>query len=140
MSRGILPFEPTSKGLAEAIEEYASGTRYLFGVNCRFAADKKTVTINDAVAMHLYRIVQEAVNNVIKHAKASDVTIALTVTEGRTILSIRDNGIGLAPGWDDRGGLGIRIMRYRAKSIGADFDVRNAPGGGMIVTCSLNEA
>jgi len=140
LSRGILPFEPTSKGLAEAIENYASGTRYLFGVNCRFTADAKALTIDDTVAIHLYRIVQEAVNNVVKHAKASEITIALTASQGRTILSIRDNGIGLAPGWDNCGGLGIRIMRYRADSINADFDVRNAPGGGTIAVCIVNKS
>jgi len=140
LSRGILPFEPTSSGLAEAIENYASGTRYLFGVNCRFTTDGKALAIDDASAIHLYRIVQEAVNNAVKHAKASEVLIAIAATEERTTLSIRDNGVGLVPGWDERGGLGIRIMRYRAESIGAEFDLRNAPGGGTVAVCTLNKA
>ena len=69
-------------------------------------------------ATHLYRIAQEAIHNALKHSQASHIHVALSDDEGRISLTIRDDGVGIARDPFD-GGMGLRIMRYRADLLGA---------------------
>jgi signal transduction histidine kinase len=94
----------------------------------------------------LYRIVQEALNNVVKHAHARHVKITLRVVDGSTYLTVHDDGqgfalepTGAADGVRSRalGGFGLRIMRERAKALGGRVDVISAPGQGTIVDVRL---
>jgi signal transduction histidine kinase len=84
----------------------------------------------------LYRIVQEALNNVIAHAQATQVTIPLSADAHRLTLTVTDDGVGLPDGADQGPGMGLRIMRYRADLIGADLQIRRAPGKGTTATCA----
>jgi signal transduction histidine kinase len=94
----------------------------------------------------LYRIVQEALNNVVKHAHARHVEIALHVVDGATHLTMKDDGQGFtleparaANGVRSRtpGGLGLRIMRERAEALGGQIEMISAPGKGTIVDVRL---
>jgi nitrate/nitrite-specific signal transduction histidine kinase len=75
------------------------------------------------VKVALYRIAQEALNNVSKHAAASQVWISLRCADGRAILEVRDNGAGFEPGQANPNNLGLRIMRERAQSVAATLTV-----------------
>lgn len=83
----------------------------------------------------LYRIAQEALHNVIKHADAAHIELALTGTDDALTLRIRDDGGGFDPAHVSAGRLGQRTMRERAASIGARLTVTSAPGCGTTVTC-----
>ncbi|HEX3233933.1 MAG TPA: PAS domain S-box protein [Gemmatimonadales bacterium] len=86
----------------------------------------------------LYRIVQEALTNIARHAQASRVTVVLECPPERVLLEVADNGVGIAPGvLARRGSLGLLGMRERAAAIGADFEVRSGPTGGTIIRVSL---
>jgi signal transduction histidine kinase len=89
----------------------------------------------------LFRIAQEALNNVAKHARARHVTIRLTTSEGQTYLAVTDDGVGFssgpAPAGAAIGQLGLTSMRERAASLGARLDVRSAPGAGTTVEVIL---
>jgi signal transduction histidine kinase len=89
----------------------------------------------------LFRIVQESLNNIIKHAQAANIAIVLKYLPGALYLSIKDNGQGvdLSPLNDSTTGfgLGIRNMHNRAKLIGADFNVNSSVGQGTEVTIHL---
>jgi signal transduction histidine kinase len=94
----------------------------------------------------LYRIVQEALNNIVKHAHARRIEITLRAVGGLTSLTVRDDGrgfaiepAGVANGVRSRtsGGLGLRIMRERAEALGGRIDVVSAPGKGTIVDVRL---
>jgi signal transduction histidine kinase len=87
--------------------------------------------------VHLYRIIQESVNNAVRHGKARHVSIILKEKKGQLSLTITDDGIGLPDDLDRRKGLGLSIMRHRARMIGAEFSVKNNPKGGTSVTCRL---
>jgi signal transduction histidine kinase len=98
--------------------------------------------IETRVASHLYRIVQEATSNVARHAHARLLTISVQLADTVLILTVADDGIGLAelPQASDRTtGLGLRIMRYRAERIGGTFQIaRRSPQGTAIrVSCPL---
>ena len=87
-----------------------------------------------AVKVTLYRIAQEAINNIIKHAGATETQLALKQQSGQILLRVWDNGRGFDPTKTPNGGLGLVIMRERTESIGAEFDVESRPGQGTQVS------
>jgi signal transduction histidine kinase len=90
----------------------------------------------EEVHFALYRIAQEAVNNVAKHADASRLTIDLTDDEGVVRLAVVDDGVGFEASDPVDGNLGLRIMRERAETIGADLAVSSGLKAGTSVTVS----
>jgi signal transduction histidine kinase len=88
----------------------------------------------------VYRIVQEAFNNIVQHSGATACTVALSAGEGALRLVIEDNGRGLGPfprPADTRQGLGLIGMRERAQAIGGTFLIANAPTGGTRISVTL---
>jgi signal transduction histidine kinase len=89
----------------------------------------------DETETHLFRITQEALTNVARHSGAQRVDIRLEVTNGDVLLTIQDDGRGLAPeprnGTPATGGLGLIGMRARARSARGDMTVRSRPGEGV---------
>jgi len=86
------------------------------------------------VKAQLIRIVQEALTNIRKHARACTVTISAFEREGDVILEVRDKGHGFVPGETQPvSQYGLRSMRERAESIGADLQITSAPGAGPTV-------
>ncbi|MCS6766812.1 MAG: ATP-binding protein [Candidatus Protistobacter heckmanni] len=103
---------------------------------------------DNAVAINLYRIAQEAVTNAVKHSKASSVSLSLSRAADAIALEVCDDGVGLraSPGrGEDAGareggggnGLGMSIMHYRARLIGAQFEVSASPQGGLRIALRL---
>jgi signal transduction histidine kinase len=94
----------------------------------------------------LFRIVQEALNNVVKHARARRVEITLWAVDDSIALTVRDDGQGFTSEpaslagrlrSPTSGGFGLRIMRERAEAFGGRFDVISAPGKGTIIDVRL---
>jgi signal transduction histidine kinase len=89
----------------------------------------------------LYRISQEALNNVLKHAQASQVNVQVVAEEGFVRITIEDDGAGFDPTLTEAGGgQGIRNMRERAASIGASCSFESVPGRGTKVTVELKSS
>ena len=86
------------------------------------------------VTMTLYRIAQEALNNVVKHAEATRVDIMLLNQSDRVALHIRDDGRGFDPQAIPVGHMGISIMAERAQKIGSDLQIQSKPGRGTEVS------
>jgi signal transduction histidine kinase len=124
-------------GLMLALEEYAETTSELFKVACRFECDSPVLIHATATAGHLYRIAQEAVGNAIKHGQAKTILIRLNASEEVTVLSIKDDGVGLPATLPKDHGMGLRIMAHRANMISGVFNVQRAEAGGTLVTCEL---
>jgi two-component system sensor histidine kinase UhpB len=86
------------------------------------------------VEMTLFRIVQEALTNVVKHAKASRAEVVLEESDGRITLQVKDNGVGFDPSRADRpserGGWGLFAIREWTEALGGRFELRSAPGEG----------
>jgi signal transduction histidine kinase len=96
------------------------------------------VLLQDAASStHLYRIAQEAINNAIKHGKAKNISVGLENRDGVITLTVTDDGIGLPEKARAGQGMGLRIMAYRAKMIGATFNLERLPQSGTRVTCQL---
>lgn len=87
----------------------------------------------DEVQVALYRIAQEALNNVVKHAQADEATVGLSHEADRTVLWIQDDGRGFEPSAVESGGMGLENMNERARGIGAELVLRSQPGEGTEV-------
>jgi signal transduction histidine kinase len=85
----------------------------------------------------VYRIVQEALNNVVKHADASRAKIAVVEDDSRIRLTVEDDGKGVSQTDGDRQGFGLIGMRERAERLGGELTIGEAPGGGVRVSVSL---
>jgi len=92
------------------------------------------------VKVALYRIAQEALNNVVKHADPGYVNLSLSCAAGEVRLTVRDDGRGFDLTQTPRERLGLRGMRERADAIGAQLTVESAPGRGTTVTCDWHKA
>jgi two-component system, LuxR family, sensor kinase FixL len=140
LARGLFPVELESKGLAHALRELAANIETTFGINCQFEGDEQITIQSQAISSHLFRLAQEAVNNSVKHGKAKNVWISLQQSEDRTMLSVRDDGIGLPKEKPQSNGLGLRIMSYRAQKIGGVFEIQGGENSGTLVTCRFRNA
>jgi signal transduction histidine kinase len=86
--------------------------------------------------MQLLRILQEAVQNTLKHANAGRVDIQLFHHEGELVMTIEDDGLGFDPQTTERGA-GLRNMRLRAEKLGGELEVSSAPDRGTSVMVSV---
>ena len=106
---------------------------------CHFAADGDFADLGDDMRINLYRIVQEALTNAARHARASEVTVDLQRRPGRIELRIADNGVGMTPAVI-KPGLGLPGMRERAESMGGRLTLTSKPGYGMVIEVSVPPA
>ncbi|MDB6132627.1 MAG: putative signal transduction histidine kinase [Verrucomicrobiales bacterium] len=144
LARGLSPVVLQSKGLAVALQDLAASATRQLRANCLCRVVRREAPVppeNPEISIHLYRIAQEAVSNAAKHGGATEITIHLTINGRRLDLSIEDNGRGLP--WSSSvesagGGMGLRVMHYRAGLIGGTLNVGPRTAGGVLVTCSVD--
>ena len=137
IARGLHPVDLEARGLMSALEELAATVSSVYGVSCVCERTPSVLVHDHVAARHLYRIAQEAINNALKHGQASKIHIRLATAQHRFSLTVRDNGTGLPAKPKGKKGMGLSLMTYRARTIGATLSVRPGPSGGTIVTCSL---
>jgi PAS domain S-box-containing protein len=138
LAQGLAPVSLETYGLVFALQELATNVQALFHIACQVSSDCALHIADHAVAMHLYRIVQEAVNNAVQHGDAQHITITLAVLPGGFTLIVRDDGVGLPPVIAEQHGMGLRIMHHRARMIGATLEVQRGTHGGTLVICTLD--
>jgi len=139
IARGLFPVKLEESGLASALEEMAENTHALFKVDCRLYCHAPLPKLENSLALHLYYIAQESVLNAAKHGQATCVNIALDHANDLLTLTVEDDGIGLqSPAAGKLAGMGIRIMRYRARVIGGTLNLQNQPNHGTQVRCKVH--
>jgi PAS domain S-box-containing protein len=135
LAHGLLPVIADAHGLMSALKRWAVEVEDLFHISCTLRVDKP-VLIHDAnMSTHLYRIVQEAVNNAIKHGQAKNVVISLFARKEYGTLRIENDGVGMPEHSTNDSGMGLQIMNYRARMIGGSLKVENGAARGITVTC-----
>lgn len=135
MARGLVPVKDEPEALWASLIELAERTNALGRAACRFDCPQPVIVEDNAVAGHVYRIAQEAVNNAIKHSEATAVVVQLARHHRRLELRISDNGRGLVR--TKSAGMGLQVMQHRARVIGAELTVDSKPGKGVTITCAL---
>lgn len=124
-------------GLAAAIENHAAEFQKRTGIVCR-CEDLDERELTKEMATTVFRIFQESLTNVARHAKASKVDVTLGVTGGRFELRVKDNGIGVNAGDITQSrSLGILGMAERARVLGGEVSVAGGPGQGTLVRASF---
>jgi signal transduction histidine kinase len=109
------------------------------GIQADFdAAALAGVRLDPAVETHLYHLTQEALHNVVKHARATRVTVYLGRREQHVVLIVEDDGAGFDPAGSAAGaparlGLGLTSMRERAALAGGEMEIESSPGSGTTV-------
>jgi two-component system sensor kinase FixL len=135
LARMLYPVDIETGGLISALKALASATEKTMGVRCRFKCDKSVSVKNLVEAKQIYRIVQEAITNAVRHGKAKSISINLRVTKKGTVLSVKNDGLDFPKLLPRKKGLGLKIMKYRTELIGGSLDIRKGGKGGTVVTC-----
>jgi signal transduction histidine kinase len=140
LASGLCPVRLDADGLMSALQDLASQTSDVYGIECCFVCEEPVLVDDNGAAMHLYRIAQEAVNNAVKHGAPSKVEIRLASEDEEITLGIRDNGHGFLLPLHEGEGLGLSIMQYRARMLDGSLTLANAPEGGAQVLCQVRNA
>lgn len=137
LARGLVPVEFDERGLEAALERLKNNAEKLFGIECSLEVFGKLDFDDATQAIHIYRIAQESVSNAVKHGSADSVAIHLASTDQHIRLRVADNGTGFKEDWDAEGGLGVRIMQFRARLVGGNLEISDVPEKGAIITCTI---
>jgi signal transduction histidine kinase len=136
LARGLSPVTLESDGLLAALEELAGNAQSLLGIQCTWRCEGGDPRLDRQSSLHIFRIVQEAVSNSVKHGKAKVVHVSLVVSGQSLTAEVIDDGCGLSAKTKANPGLGLRIMNYRARMVGAALSVQRAAStGGTVMTC-----
>lgn len=135
LAGGLQAVELTASGLKNALRDLAAQASQN-AIKCHFKAARGVREPDDTVALHLYRIAQEAVTNAVKHSGAKNILISLDRNPTHTCVTVQDDGKGFVP--KRRGkGLGLHMMRYRANALGGELKVDRRRTGGTEITCVI---
>lgn len=137
VARGLFPVKLEKEGLTSALEEMALSLNHHAGVRINVACDRSALVSDHEVAVHLYRIAQEAVTNALKHASARHIDIQLTNLDDFVSLKVQDDGVGIEHPTGNTQGMGLNIMAYRAHLIGGKLRVYRGDVSGTVVSCSV---
>lgn len=125
-------------GIVSAIRKLAEEFRKHSGVNCKLRVMVPPIDLAEDQTVAIFRIVQESLTNVARHAEASRVEITLSWCEGNLVIEVRDDGKGLdSEGASARRSFGLLGMRERAAVVGGTIDIVSAPRQGTIVSVSI---
>lgn len=123
-------------GLAAAIEWQVEQFQERTGIRCELAMNRDEFELDDRVATSVFRIIQEALTNVARHAEADAVSIAVEENDGKIRLEVRDNGKGFQPGPKKRS-YGLLGIRERVNMLGGEVEILSKPGDGTSVRATI---
>lgn len=136
LARQFASLDVRGDKLSSVLKELADNVEKMFPISCSFVLKTDVPPLPQNSTVQLYKICQEAVSNSIKHGKASRVWITLGSNKGALALTIKNDGVPfIRPGPATR--MGLRIMNYRASTIGAILNIEPLKKNGTIVTCTL---
>ncbi|MCX5786935.1 MAG: PAS domain S-box protein, partial [Elusimicrobia bacterium] len=133
VSQNLMPSELVDLGLEPALRALCREFKGRTGIPVALEIGRLPKVVAPELELALFRIAQEALNNIGKHSKATTVAVALSGERKEIALDVSDNGIGFTPGSHrplTRRGIGLGSMRERAASVGGSVEVRSAPGAG----------
>ncbi|MBI4660409.1 MAG: sensor histidine kinase [Verrucomicrobia bacterium] len=134
-ARGLDPIDVEASGLTTALDRLVKETESLGGIRCSFTFSQAESPLGSSTSLHLYRIAQEAISNAVKHSQGRGVEVELNIFPAQVALKIMDDGVGFDPEKPAGAGMGIQIMRYRARTLGGVLVLSSALGQGTTVEC-----
>jgi signal transduction histidine kinase len=120
-------------GLVDAVEWHVNEFERRTGVRCQVDRVGTVAGLSPSVTIAIFRIFQEALTNILRHADASVVEVGVIAGADAFDLTVRDDGVGMTPADGARPGLGIVGMHERAALIGATLEIASQPDRGTVV-------
>jgi signal transduction histidine kinase len=136
ISHGLHPSQLEHLGLAVSVNKLCRDMNAGGKLTVRFSSHNFPEQIPSAVAVCLYRVVQESLRNVATHSRATTASIELRAEDGRIRLRISDNGVGFVYGRQPSG-LGLISMRERVRAIGGSLEIASSPGAGTQIEVNV---
>lgn len=134
----LRPVVLDSLGLSAAVEWQTEDFAKRTGIPCHADVPTGAVLLDRRISTALFRILQESLTNVIRHANATEVSVSLVQTEDTITLKVKDNGPGITPeNIRDMRSIGLIGMRERAQTFNGTFDIRGEPGCGTTVSVNI---
>ena len=133
----LRPGALAEEGLVAALRKQGAALTAREEVAVTVDGPELRLDLGAGVEEHLYRIAMEALNNVVKHARADHALVRVTAEEGALRIVVTDDGSGFEPGAGHSGSMGLSGMSERAQAIGAELTVSSAPSTGTVVTVTL---
>jgi signal transduction histidine kinase len=125
-------------GVVAALEWQAQDFSRRHGIPCHFVSNRETIAVSEAISGTLFRVCQEALTNVAKHAQAKAVNLEIFADAANVTLEITDDGVGLAADSQSKAGsYGLLGMRERAAALNGWLEINSAPGRGTSLMLSL---
>jgi signal transduction histidine kinase len=124
-------------GLVPAVQWLYAETCARGGLECTESYPAETLELDNEAAIAVFRVIQESLVNIIKHAKASAVSLTMAVEDDALKICIRDNGIGMPLKPRPRRSQGLASMRHRVNSFGGTWRIASPTGGGTLIEISL---
>lgn len=136
----LRPPDVVDVGLVDALQKRLDAVEKRSGMEARLILDG-TIHCPDEISDQYYRIAQEALNNVVKHAQANEVTVYLRAKNGIMGLEVADNGRGFdLTEARKSGGMGLKTMQERSKQINGEFEIQTAPNQGTKVLVQVKQS
>jgi len=132
LSQTLHPSILEDAGLDDTVDWYVPNAERQLGVSISYVRSGPTGPLDSAVAVHVYRVLQEALHNIAKHSGAAEAWVHLRSSHGMLELDVEDHGCGLG-GATERRGLGIVTMCERAELVGGTIAFLEPQGGGTLV-------
>ncbi|MBV8852749.1 MAG: hypothetical protein JOY91_05075, partial [Sinobacteraceae bacterium] len=127
----LVPVSLDTLGLADTLENLVQDWQSRYPDVKLSLQQELAAEVGPSVALTLYRVAQEGLVNALRHAQAEHIAIDLRGTAERILLTVCDDGVGLAPDWARPGRFGLRALAERVEHVGGHFSVENNSGRGM---------
>jgi signal transduction histidine kinase len=137
IAANLHPYQLDRLGLTKALTTMMRKVSEAAQLELALSLENADDALDAAGQINLYRIVQEALNNIVKHAAASEISAQLLRTPASLQLTIRDNGRGFAPAETRASGLGLSSMAERARLLGGTLNIESTPGAGTLLTLMI---
>ncbi|MGE5110238.1 MAG: sensor histidine kinase [Acidobacteriaceae bacterium] len=136
LSQSLHPVMLDEAGVESAMQWYLSTVERQNGIAIHYEKSGASKPIGSDAGIHIYRILQEALNNAVRHSKATEVSVRLRFEPENLLLEIEDRGVGMQPNGSKRG-IGLVAMRERAELLGGSIQWLPATNGGTVVRLEI---
>lgn len=134
---GLIPVSLYDQDFIHSVEDLVELMNTIDDTTCHLFVKGNVDIVDTDVRLNVYRIVQEAMNNALKHSRAKNIKISIGKKNGHIAVSVEDDGRGIEKNASGDSNIGLGSMEYRARSIGASLSIESPPDGGTLVECRI---
>jgi two-component system sensor histidine kinase DegS len=139
----LRPSSLADRGLLATLQRYVTDYQAFFRLTVELLVPEQLPSLSKDEELQTFRIIQEALQNIQKHARATQVTVQMATEGEAVVVTIQDNGRGFVPQQNEittLSGAGLRGMKERAAAVGGELEVSSIPGTGTTIRFSLPQA